>query len=165
VAHVELSLSESFVPQPRQPDPAVPSAGDGAVPQPATCPADGLEKWAATVATAAEPCLVIDKGAMIIAASASCHRLLGLGPTGAAVGRFLVDGVIRLVDFTAARGQLAETEVDKIPPLLALSSGRLVRGLMRVHDGGELDATVDAISAPLYEGANVAGTLTFFSAI
>jgi len=153
VAHVELSLSESFAPRARPPGEL---AGAGSVP-----------RWAAMVAEATEPCLVIDAEALIVATSDSCCALLGLGDPETTVGRFLLDGVLRLVDFTAARGELTEAEIDKIPPLLALSSGRLARGLMRVHDGAEggLDATVDAIATPLWDGTTVVGSLTFFSAI
>ena len=155
MAHVELSLTESFVPQQAGPDPA-PAGPDAS---------DELARWAAAVASANEPCLVIDNEAMIVAASRSCHELLALGEAGTAVGRFLLDGVLRLVDFTAARELLTEVEMDKIPPLLALSSGRLARGLMRVYDGSEFDATVDAIAAPLCNGSTVVGSLTFLSAI
>ncbi|HEY3008000.1 MAG TPA: hypothetical protein VGJ63_08035 [Micromonosporaceae bacterium] len=151
MAHVELSLSEAFV------------LGTG----PAEEPVDVLERWAATVRTADEPCLVIDTDAVIVATSASCCSLLGLGRPEHTVGRFLLDGVLRLVDFTAAGGQLTEAEIDKIPPLLALSSGRLARGLMRVQcsaDGFQ-HATIDAIATPLLRGEKAAGSLTFFSAV
>jgi hypothetical protein len=153
VAHVELSLTESLVP--------------------ARCPAEAgtdgfgssLDRWAATVLYAGEPCLVVDNDGTIVAASASCHELLCLGAVCTAAGRRLQDGVLRLVDFTAARELLSEAETGKIPPLLAQSSGRLARGLMRVHDGADLDATVDAIATPLCDGGKVVGSLTFFCPI
>jgi hypothetical protein len=175
VAHVELSLSESFVPQPRVADD--PTASDAATADPATGGADPaddtalspvgsvLDRWIVAVAHANEPCLVIDADATIIAASHPCYALLGMGTPGTAVGRSLLDGVLRLVDFTAARDELTETDIDKIPPLLALSSGRLARGLMRVHDGEDFDATVDAIATPLCDGPSAIGSLTFFSPI
>jgi PAS domain-containing protein len=153
VAHVELSLTESLVPA-RCPA----GAGDDGL-------ASSLERWAATVLHASEPCLVVDNDGMIVAASAACHELLGLGPAGTAAGRFLLDGVLRLVDFTAAREQLTDVEVGEIPPLLAQSSGRLARGLMRVHDGADFDVKLDAIATPLCDGNNVVGSLTFFSPI
>jgi hypothetical protein len=148
VAHVELSLSESFVPQ-----------SEGGAPVVA-----GMACWARSVNKAEEACLVIDADGRIVAASTSCHELLGLGAPGGAVGRFLLDGV-RLVDFTAAREELTEAEVETTPPLLALSSGRLARGLMRVHDGADFDATVDAIATPLSQDGKVVGSLTFFAPI
>lgn len=158
MAHVELSISEGFLP------PAGPHPPGGRLP---TADPRSLERWAATVAGAVEPSLVIDAQARILASSAPLCTLLGLGDPYSIVGRYLLDGVLRLVDFTAARVDLTEAEIDKIPPLLALSSGRLARGLMRVHGGGAgaIDATVDAIATPLWEGTTVAGSLTFFSEI
>jgi len=162
VAHVELSLSESFAPQPGSPSASASGSPSGS---PADPPADGgMRCWVRSVGTANEPCLVLDGDARIVAASPSCHDLLGLGAPGSAVGRHLLDGV-RLVDFTAAREALTEVEVETTPPLLALSSGRLARGLMRVHDGADFDATVDAISTPLSEDGKVVGSLTFFAPI
>jgi hypothetical protein len=153
VAHVELSLSEAFV------------LGTG--PTEEAEEPDVLERWAATVREADEPCLVIDTAAVIVATSASCCSLLGLGHPARTVGRFLLDGVLRLVDFTAAGGQLTETEIDKIPPLLALSSGRLARGIMRIQCSADASqhATIDAIATPLLRGEKPAGSLTFFSAV
>ncbi|SDY17351.1 hypothetical protein SAMN05444365_101931 [Micromonospora pattaloongensis] len=150
MAHVELSLSEAFVPRAAESPPS----------------ATGIDQWCTTVATAVEPCLVIDVEMRICAASASCCSLLGIGARPESVGRPLL-GVLRLLDFTAARGELTEGEIDKIPPLLALTSGRLARGLLRVQSGpaGEGDATVDAIATPLWEDGVVAGSLTFFSEV
>ncbi|HEY0700899.1 MAG TPA: PAS domain-containing protein [Micromonospora sp.] len=157
MAHVELSLSEAFVSRDQPP------------PEPDTFDAfDTFTRWSATVAGAAEPCLVIDAKTTITAISRSCCQLLGLGAPGEAVGRPLLDGGIRLLDFTAARGELTEQDVDKIPPLLALSSGRLARGLLRVGRPGlgePTDATVDAIATPLLDQGHVAGSLTFLSEV
>jgi hypothetical protein len=155
VAHVELSLSETFVPQP-SPSGSATDAPPGVA---------GMACWIRTVNAASEPCLVIDAAVTIVAASGACHDLLNLGGPGSAVGRFLLDGAMRLVDFTAARDALTELDAEKIPPLLALSSGRLARGLMRVYDGTDLDVTVDAIATPLREDGKVVGSLTFFAPI
>jgi hypothetical protein len=153
VAHVELSLSEAFVPL----DPA-----PGHLPT-----EDSFSRWLRTVAGADEPCLVIDTRLAIVAASVSCCRLLGLGQPAAAIGRPLVGGGLRLVDFTAARSQLPEPEIDKIPPILAVTSGRLARGLLRVLSStvGDADATVDAVATPVFRRHAVAGSLTFFSQV
>jgi hypothetical protein len=152
VAHVELSLTEVFVPQT---DNLVESGSDS------------FNRWAATVSAAMEPCMVIDAELTIAAASSSCLSLLGLGAPAGAVGRPLLHAGLRLVDFTAARGELTELDIDKIPPLLAITSGRLARGLLRVQpsDGGGPDATVDAIATPLLIGDDVAGSLTFFAEV
>lgn len=140
--HVELSLSEVHAPRPPV--------------------ASSLDRWAVAVADAAEPCLVIDVGATIVAVSPSCRELLGIGQ--AAVGHNLLDGVLRLLDFSPEAGVLDEGEVGKIPPLLALSSGRLARGILRVRcpQGA---STFDAIATPLVDGGVVAGSLTFFSQV
>lgn len=151
MAHVELSLSGAFVPQARTPAEAefVPS----------------VDRWTSTAAAAAEPCLVIDTSAVILAVSVSCSELFGLGKPIEAIGKTLGDA-LRLIDFTATAGELDESDADKIPPLLAIRSERLARGLLRVvpnPDEGPL--TVDAISTPLLDGARVAGSLTFFSPV
>ena len=112
MAHVELSISDPHLA--RSPDPTESS----------------LDRWAATVADAAEPSLVIDDKAVIVAVSASFEDLLGL--TESAIDRPLVDGVLQLLDFGDG-GALDASEINKTPPLLALSSGRLARGLVRVR--------------------------------
>jgi hypothetical protein len=151
VAHVELSLSGAFVPQARTP------AEAEFVP--------GVDRWTATVAAASEPCLVIDTSTAILAVSVSAAELLGLGKPPEAIGQPL-GAVLRLLDFTAGAGALEESDAEKIPPLLAVRSERLARGLLRVVPGpGETPLTVDAIATPLLEGERVAGSLTFFSAV
>jgi hypothetical protein len=149
VAHVELSLTESLLPHARQ---ALYEDFDST-----------LDRWCGAVVGAAEPSLVIDGLALIIAVSESCCSLLGLGDPASAMGRPLLDGV-RLVDFTAARSELTSPEIVKIPPLLALSSGRLARGLLRVRCADRV-CTVDAIATPLRDGDLVMGSLTFFAAV
>ncbi len=151
MAHVELSLSGAFVPQARTPSEAefVPS----------------LERWTATAAAATEPCLIIDTSTAVVALSVSCGELLGLGKPPEVIGKPL-GAMLRLIDFTAGAADLEESDADKIPPLLALRSERLARGLLRVVPGpGETPLTVDAIATPLLDGERVAGSLTFFSAV
>jgi hypothetical protein len=150
VAHVELSLSEAFVPHAR----AITEPEHGS----------SLALWTRSVTEAAEPCLLIDTEMAIVAVSEECCRLLRLGTPDTATGRSLIDGVLRLVDFTQARSELTEAEIEKIPPRLALKSGRLARGLLRiVAEAGDDDVvTVDAIATPLLDGGTVAGSLTFF---
>jgi PAS domain-containing protein len=141
VAHVELSLSGAFVPQARTPSESefVPS----------------IERWKATVASAAEPALVIDRAGTILAVSPSAAALLGLGRPAETVGQPLLGGAVRLIDFTAGGGEL-----------LAISSGRLARGLMRVQTAeGDAHLTVDAIATPLTDAGDVVASLTFFSAV
>jgi PAS domain-containing protein len=141
---VEFSLSEAYSPRAQQP---VESS---------------VVRWARAVADASEACLVINSDIKIVALSASCHEMLGLRED--AVGQGLLDGVLQLLDFGDG-GALTDGEVGKIPPLLALSSGQLARGLVRVvcPEGGT--PTLDAIATPLFDGSTIAGSLTFFSLI
>jgi hypothetical protein len=148
VPHVELSLTDG---------PATPRLRG----RPA-----GIDRWAATVAEADEPCLVIDARAAIVAASASCAELIGLTDPRTAPSRMLRDVVLSLVDFTAAQAQLDRAEADKIPPLLALSSGLMARGLIRlVCPESNHATTLDAISTPLFDRGAVVGSLTFFAKV
>jgi PAS domain-containing protein len=151
VAHVELSLSGAFVPQARTPSEAEFITG--------------VERWTITVATADEPCLVIDVEGSIVAVSPSGSALLGLGEPAEAVGRHL-STALHLIDFTAGGGRLEDPEAENIPPLLALRSERLARGLIRVVPGdGAAPLTLDAISTPLMAGDRIGGTLTFLSPV
>ncbi len=153
MAHVELSLTGAFVPQARTPAEAA--------------FVSSLDRWTATVASAIEACLVIDYTTTVLAASASCCDLLRLGEPLQVVGEPLLGGALRLIDFTAGRGELAEPETEKIPPLLALTTQRLARGLMRIQPpGGDgSDITVDAISTPLWANGQVTASMTFFSPV
>jgi hypothetical protein len=144
VPHVELSVSEPAFTHPR-------STFDSSV-----------AKWAKAAADAEEHCLVIDHGALIVAISASFEALLGLTVT--AIGRPMVGSVLKLLDFGDGL-ELDEAEIGKTPPLLALSSGRLARGLMRVRSADGSSRTLDAISTPLIEQDTIAGSLTFFGEV
>ena len=151
MAHVELSLSGAFVPQARTPAQAE--------------FVTNVERWTFTVATADEPCLVTDPSGAILAVSPSCSELLGLGKPADALGQRLTTA-LHLIDFTAGGGRLEEPEAEKIPPLLAIRSERLARGLMRViPTAGESPLTVDAIATPLSDGERVAASLTFLSPV
>ncbi|MFF5176324.1 hypothetical protein ACFY3U_27405 [Micromonospora sp. NPDC000089] len=152
MAHVELSLSDVFAPAARTPTEQE---------------SDAAGRWSATVSHADEPCLLIDAETRVVAISSSGCELLCLGAPEAVVGLPLLAGGLRLLDFTAARHELTEQETDKIPPLLALHSGRLARGLLRVQAAGDDStyATVDAVSTPVLAAGSVAGSLTFFSEV
>lgn len=142
--------------------------------------------WANAVAGAGEPCAVVDSDGVVVAHSATFRALLsashgpgessshrsGAGPGEAPgdgvggdewVGRGLLD-VLTLVDLTPAAGALAGWETGRIPPLLALATGSLARGVMRVRVG-DATRTVDAISTPLWDEAILAGSLTFLCRI
>jgi len=143
---VELSLSSSVAPDWR---PQLPLE---------------LTRWVAAVTESAEPALIIDASAVVIACTPACAYLLGLPHRW--TGRRLPDA-LRLIDFTAAGSELPETEREMIPPLLAVASGRLARGLMRVRNGGQPGdtRTLDAISTPLHADGVAVGSLTFLCEI
>lgn len=152
MAHVELSLSEVRVPT---------------VVAPTEQEYDNVTSWSVAVSQADEPCLLIAADTRVVAVSAAGSQLLFLGDCRDLIGQPLLDGSLRLLDFTANRGELTEPELDKIPPLLAITSGRLARGLLRIKgvSAGAPDATVDAISTPVHHAGVVVGSLTFFSEV
>jgi PAS domain-containing protein len=139
VPHIELSLSTR----------------DGETAQ-STC-----REWATPVRGSADACLLIDANGLIFATSPSCRALLGLTDGVDTHGRSLLDGTVQLVNFAASGGALPLWEAERIPPLQALHTGALARGLLRVSAGG-IARTLDAVSTPLHGGAAVAGSLTFF---
>lgn len=149
MAHVELSLSELAAPSPER---FVAARSSGSL---------GL--WSFTVEVAEEPCILLDHRGIVVTASPGCAGLLHIDPV-TAVGKPLVDGVLRLLDFNPVTGELPGWEADRIPPLLAMTSGGLARGLLRVPGPGG-PTTVDAISVPLRDGTIVVGSLTFFAPV
>jgi hypothetical protein len=110
--------------------------------------------------------VLLNTEGVVVAASPACSPFFVVDPADA-IGKRLVDGVIRLIDFTATPDDLPEWEVEKIPPLIALTSGALARGLLRVPGGdGQLctgtNCTLDAVATPIRDVQGVAGSLTFF---
>lgn len=155
MVHVELPLSDVATPP-----------GQYALLAPSFAPVvtGALAGWARVVAPAPDPCLLINTRGVVVACSAPASVLCGLPSPDHAVGRGLLDGVLRLVDFTAAGGRLADWELARIPPLQALSTGGLARGLLRLRLDDAV-RTLDAVSTPLREGPEVAGSLTFLARI
>jgi PAS domain-containing protein len=146
VPHVELSLSEVA---------DSPTARPGG---------SSLDLWGAAVEVAGEPCLLVDAAGKVVAVSPGCQELFGLDPAQV-LRRRLVDGVLRLLDFTAVAAELPAREAEKIPPLVAIASGGLARGLLKVPDEAGTPRTVDAVSAPLRDGPLVVGSITYFALV
>jgi hypothetical protein len=152
MTHIELSLS------PLAQAPSARGAAEAGT-------TDPLEQWAGSLATAEESCMVIDAAGIIYAASWACARLFGHAQPTELTGRHVLDpDVLFLIDFTAAGNELAESELEKIPPMLALSSGRLAHSVLRVRVESA-SRTYDAISTPLRSNGEVVGSLTFFAAV
>lgn len=127
--------------------------------------ADPLAAWIITVAAAEESCLVIDRHGIVAATSPSFPSLLHQDHD--LVGRHLSDpDVLPLIDFTAAGNELGAAERDQIPPLLALTSGRPARGLMRLRGpAGSGPRTLDAIATALHHRGLIIGSLSFFATV
>jgi hypothetical protein len=119
-----------------------------------------LAMWAQTASMAGEACVVIDQDGCVFAASPGCAELFEIDIDEAA-GRVLAGEVLDLRDFSAAQRALPDWEIKKTPPLLAISSAGLARGLLRVRVG-RATKTVDAISVPLNDSGSIVGSLTFF---
>ncbi|WP_157034728.1 hypothetical protein [Actinocatenispora sera] len=186
--HVELSLSEEQprssprtptsplvaaqfpAPTPGAPLPATARAlVDAGLAVPGTPEQPGsaeavLRGWIAVVAGATDPCLLLNAAGLVTACAPATLELLGLPEPAAMVGRGLLDGLLHPVDFTAAGNRLAEWELTKLPPLAALATDALSRGLLRLRHGSQV-RTVDAIATPLHHDATLIGSLTFFHPI
>jgi hypothetical protein len=123
-----------------------------------------LARWAAALTGADEAALIIDTEAQIVACTPGCAELLCLRTSS--IGERLQNS-LRLIDFTAAGIDLPDADRELIPPLLAIASGRLARGLIRVrcaHDA-TLTRTLDAISTPIRQDDTAVGSLTFLCEI
>jgi PAS domain-containing protein len=153
VAHVELSLSEPFAPE----------LGAEIEPEAAHEPVSSMEGWTAAVSGALEPCLIINTVSMIVAISAAACVLFGFESQEWAIGRGLLAGIVRLIDFGDG-APLSDPDREKVPSILACSSGQLAHGLLRVQFEDEI-RTIDAVAVPLFDGRKVVGSLTFFSPV
>jgi PAS domain-containing protein len=147
VAHVELSWTESTI-EPLQ----------------RTSQWNSVDRWSAVVDNANEPCMVIDSYGNIVAISDAGSKFLGFSSPRVAIGACLFDRALPLLDFTSEGGELSADEIQRIPPILALTSGLLARGVLRVRSGGEV-TTMDAVSTPLIDTDGVVGSLTFFCVV
>jgi hypothetical protein len=123
-----------------------------------------LELWALAVGAAVEPCLVVESTGKVVAASPGCGALFSIADVAGLGGLRLVDEVLDLRDFSASSAKLPDREIDKVPPLMAITSKGLARGLLRVKVEGETK-TVDAISVPLGDRNAITGSLTFFAQV
>jgi hypothetical protein len=119
-----------------------------------------MQRWTAAVADADEPCLVVDDKGTIMALSMFGGRLLGIDPVVAEQPDSFIY-MLPLVDFTAASAPLADAELALIPPVLAVTSGRLARGLLRLKTNGSNACTLDVIATPLRDNGLVVGSLSF----
>jgi PAS domain-containing protein len=146
--------------------PTTPSTGPPRAPGDPVVTAPGratssLARWGTAAAGATEPVLVLDATGCVISVSAAAVALLG--PSYDALLRRPLADQLTLVDFET--GAQHPDYAPRIPPLLVLRSGSLLRGLMRLdRPAGRI--TLDVISAPLREAdGTVVGSLSFLAAI
>ena len=91
--------------------------------------------------------------------SAAAGGLMELQPDGC-VGALLLD-LVYMVDFTQTGLPLVDAELSA-PPLRALRSGRLARGLVRLRLPLSGTLTLDVVGVPLAGGS---GALAFLSRV
>lgn len=114
--------------------------------------------WHAAVTASGEACLLLDSDARVVAASSAVGAVLGT-TAASAVGAKFVD-LVTAVDFTSGAAPAAELE-RSVPPLRALATGGLARGLLRLRSAAGL-VTYDVVAVPL---AHQSGALAFFLAV
>ena len=118
-----------------------------------------VSAWSQRVEEAQETCLVLDSRGRVVAVSRGCALSLNLDPA-TALGKPLLDLVV-LVDFSQT-GVPVEDPDQQLPPLKALRSGSLARGLVRLRLARGVLATYDVVGVPLAAGQ---GALGFFSEV
>lgn len=121
-------------------------------------PPQARSAWLLAVRTAVEACLLLDADGRICAASAAAAKLLDGVPD--AIGAKFAD-LVSSVDFTSGAAPDLEPE-RSMPPLRALATGGLARGLMRVRVGDGTLVTYDVVAVPLERQRAV---LAFFVAV
>ncbi|MDX6200387.1 MAG: hypothetical protein QOJ79_3538 [Actinomycetota bacterium] len=120
--------------------------------------AGAIGVWHAAVQASAEACLLLDGDARVVAASAAVGAVLGT-TASSAVGAKFVD-LVTAVDFTS--GAAPDLELERsMPPLRALATGGLARGLLRLRSSAGL-VTYDVVAVPL---SGQSGALAFFLAV
>jgi PAS domain-containing protein len=114
--------------------------------------------WHSAVQASDEACLLLDRDARVVAASEAVGAVLGT-TAGSAVGARFVD-LVTAVDFTS--GAAPDLELERsVPPLRALATGGLARGLLRLRSSAGL-VTYDVVAVPL---SGQSGALAFFLAV
>lgn len=109
-------------------------------------PTRGVERWAETVRASDEACLLLDAVGRVVALSEPAADLLDLRPE-TATGVSLAEQ-LSFVDFSLAALPTPEASGD-IPPLRALRSGGLARGLVRRRRNSGALTTYDVVGVAL----------------
>ena len=121
--------------------------------------APGLARWSGALQAAPEACLMLDATGRVVALSPSAADLLDLQPD-TALGALLSD-LLAFVDFSLAALSSPDAAADS-PPLRALRTGGMARGLLRRRRPDGSLATYDVVGVGLRDRA---GVLAFVSEV
>lgn len=131
--------------------------------QPREAPDDqlrgGVAAWAERVTEAQETALLLNERGRVVAISTGAALALNLD-AAACLGKPLLDLVV-LVDFSATGVPIEDPDVQ-LPPLKALRSRTMARGLIRLRLGRGVLVTYDCVGVPLAGGD---GALAFFAEV
>ena len=116
-----------------------------------------LDRWSPVVRDAAESSLLVDAEGRVVALSRRAASQLGVEPVNS-LGALLVD-LVTMVDFSSGGAPLNHPELQ-VPPLKALRSGGMARGLVRLRRGTTGLVTYDMVGVSLDGGTGALGFLT-----
>jgi hypothetical protein len=119
----------------------------------------GIASWAERVTEAQETALLLNERGRVVAISTGAALALNLDVT-TCLGKALLDLVV-VVDFSATGVPIDDPDVQ-LPPLKALRSQTMARGLVRLRLGRGVLTTYDCVGVPLAGGA---GALAFFAEV
>jgi hypothetical protein len=131
--------------------------------QPRPAPDDqlsvGVTAWMRRITEAQETALLINHRGRVVAISTGAALALSLD-AASAIGKPLLE-LLTLVDFSATGVPVEDPDVQ-LPPLKALRSQSMARGLVRLRLAGGVLATYDCVGVPLAGGD---GALAFFAEV
>jgi hypothetical protein len=119
----------------------------------------GIAAWADRVSEAQETALLLNERGRVVAISTGAALALNLD-VSTCIGKPLLDLVV-VVDFSATGVPVDDPDVQ-LPPLKALRSLTMARGLVRLRLGRGVLTTYDCVGVPLAGGV---GALAFFAEV
>ena len=115
--------------------------------------------WSDRVTQAQETVLLLNERGRVVAISTGAALALNLDTT-TCLGKSLLDLVV-VVDFSATGVPVDDPDVQ-LPPLKAMRSQTMARGLVRLRLGRGILMTYDCVGVPL---AGTSGALAFFAEV
>jgi hypothetical protein len=119
----------------------------------------GVNAWSLRITEAQETALLLNSRGRVVAISTGAALALSLDAANA-IGKPLRE-LLTLVDFSATGVPVEDPDVQ-LPPLKALRSQSMARGLVRLRLKGGVLATYDCVGVPLAGGE---GALAFFAEV